>query len=102
MEVQIMADIDELSRMIGKLQSDINYIRKSTDAIDVKVDKTHEDMIRAKVSVESAHKRIDEISPHVQDFVKLKQRGLGIMGVLSLVFGFIGAFLGKILTVLMN
>lgn len=90
-----MKDIDEFSRTLGVIQADVGHIRKNTDAIEKKVDKTHEDMIINKASTKSAHKRIDDITPHIEDFKKIKQRGIGITSILSIIFGFLGAILLK-------
>ena len=88
-------DIDELSRMLGEMQSDISHIRKSTDLIDTKVDKAHENVIELKASAKSAHKRIDALHPHVEDYKKMKQRGIGMMASISAFMGFLGAALMK-------
>lgn len=95
-----MSDIDELSRMLGGIQTDILYIRKSTDAIDTKVDKAHENLIEVQASTKSAHKRIDEIVPCVEDYKVMKQRGIGITMVLGAIFGLVGASAFKIMKLL--
>lgn len=41
-----MGDIDELSMTLGTIQSDVEHIRKNTDAIEKKVDKTHDNLSR--------------------------------------------------------
>ena len=88
-------EIDELSKMLGSMQADIAHIRKTNDAIDAKVDKAHENVIELKASAKSAHKRIDALKPHVEDYKKMKQRGIGLTAALAAICGFIGSALLK-------
>lgn len=92
-----MGNIDELSRTLGEMQADILHIRKSTDAIDTKVDRAHENVIALKSSAKQAHKRLDDIYPHVEDYKKMKQRGYGIIAVMGVIFGSAGGILIKAL-----
>ena len=89
--------VDELSRMIGQIQADVKHTRKSVDVIETKVDHLTQTSIRNEGSLKDAQKKIDDMHPHVEEFRKLKQRGIGILTALSMVFGAIGAFLSKVI-----
>lgn len=97
-----MSNIDELSRMIGSIQADVLHIRRNTEIIDGKVDKTNDQMIRIEGSTKSAHKRIDEVRTDVERHNNLEQKGYGAITVLGMVFGFIGAIVGKVFSYLMG
>ena len=60
-------DIHEMSKLLGKLQSDITHVRKTTDATELRVNKTHDDLLLATASLKSAHKRIDDIKLEIKD-----------------------------------
>lgn len=89
-------DIDELSRMIGSIQSDVAHIRRTTEAIDQKTDKTNERVIENSSSLKLVYKRIDDMQVHVDDYRSVKQKGIGVITVVGMVFGFIGALVGKL------
>lgn len=93
-----MTDLDELSLKLGTMQSDISHIRDNTERINGKVVEAHEKVINVEQSTKSAHKRIDDIKPHVEDYKRIKQKGLGAVGVIGLIFGLIGSGLAKILS----
>ena len=89
--------VDELSLMIGRIESDVKHTRKNTEVIGEKVDKLTESVIKNDALIRTAQKKIDDIHPYVEDYKKLKQRGVGILTTLSMIFGALGAFLSKII-----
>jgi uncharacterized coiled-coil DUF342 family protein len=82
--------IDDFSRTIGALQSDVSHIRSNTDSTKEKVDVMHEHMIIARRDIKSAHRRLDDIIPHIEDYRKNKHHAAGAYSVLSVISGFIG------------
>lgn len=87
----------ELSRTIGNIETDVKHTRRSVDVIETKVDHLTETSIRNEESLKAAQKKIDIMHPHVEDYRKLKQRGIGILTAASMFFGAVGAFLSKVI-----
>ena len=88
--------------MLGAIQADVVHIRRNTEVTDAKMDKINESVIRQDSSLKSAHKRIDEIKPVVDDYAKTKQKGIGALTLLGAICGFVGAVAGKIVNLLLS
>lgn len=95
--------IDELSELLGKISSDISHVREKTDAIDNKVEHLQTSNIENRMTIKSAHKRIDEMNVRMSDTEKtvkdhesVKNRGYGIIAFIGFIFGTLGAMIGKL------
>lgn len=93
-----MADIDEVSRLLGVLTTQNNVSAEQIATITKQFDMLREDLSEIKAGVNETvskvnhlEERIDEdIEPTVEDFKKLKQRGIGVItfvGISGGVFG---------------
>lgn len=90
-------DYAELSRAIGKLEGSLEaLIRQGEDAQESRK-KLYESAERTRAEVSDLIKRLDTVEttvkgmdPLVQEFGRLKQRGLGVLMVLSLVWLMLG------------
>lgn len=91
-------NIDELSRTLGQIQADVSYTRKNTEAIDNKVDRLSKSVVQQEMTIKSAHERLDNIIPHIDDYRAFKQKGIGFIGAISLFFGFIGSLVIKLIS----
>lgn len=91
-----MNTIDELSKTLGTMQSDIAHIRNQTSSIDGKVSKTNEKMIIAETAIKSAHRRLDDLQEKVDNHEDIKNKGVGALTILATVIGIIGAIVAKV------
>lgn len=94
--------IDEISEVIGKFQSNFDHILKSLNGIDSKVDRLTETGILQQASIKSAHKRLDEITPVVREHEIIKNKGAGILTILGMVASFVGVFIGAVVSKLLH
>ena len=79
--------IDDISEKIGELTTAVEMLRSQTEEqwdilkgiseLTAKIDAVQED--------------VDEMKPYVDDYRKLKQRGIGVLGVVGLMGGGLGA-----------
>jgi len=96
-----MADIDELSRQLGAIQSDIKHIRTTTGDTIAQVRTISTAAIRQEASVSSAHKRLDQITPKVEALHDSKNRSVGFLSAIGITCGTIGAIVVKFLSSLL-
>lgn len=90
------SDINELSKMLGTMQSDISHIKKLAESTNDRVREVSEKTIRAEVSVLGAHKRLDKVEPAVEDYKRQKSRIIGVIAGSSFASGGLGAALFKL------
>ena len=79
--------IDDTSQMLGELISSVRTLNKSTNDIWEKLDEIE----KALVTVSANERAIAEMKPHVDEFRILKQRGLGVLGMIGLIASSAGA-----------
>lgn len=89
--------IDELSKTLGVISSDIKHLVNKTANIDDKVETLQNHSVEHKASTKAAHKRIDDIAPKVTEHENLKNKGIGILAVISIVFGILGNAISKVI-----
>jgi len=82
-----MANLDEMSRAIGALQAGMEIAREQ----HVKLDATLHDMNDKLDLLMPVIKDVAEMKPHVDDYKRLKQRGIGILAGVGLVGGSLGS-----------
>jgi len=92
-----MDKIDQISNMLGAMAANIENISQKQDENGDKLDKINEKTIEHSVTIKAAHRRLDKIEPQVVDHEGLKNKGLGIIGFVSFLFGILGAYIGKLL-----
>ena len=99
-----MASIDELSHTIGQIHADIKHVKSQSDKINSQLQHLHEVSVENKLTVKSAHSRLDEtntrmkaVEQTVQNHEGLKNKGIGIVGFVGFVFGSFGALIFKYL-----
>lgn len=97
-----MSNIDELSHRLGVIQSDIEHIKTHTTNIESKLDQSHELAIENKSANKAAHKRLDEIQPHVESYKRMEQRGIGLIAVLAFIVTLIGNGILKVIGAFVN
>lgn len=99
-----MADLDEMSAMIGEIRADMRHAMKWFDehekadqrrfaALAERLDAA--DFVRTKVRIDMVEQNISQIMPVVEGVSKAKWAAIGFVAAVSLVGGFIG---GKITT----
>ena len=79
--------IDDTSQMLGELISSVRTLNKSTNDIWEKLD----EMEKTLAKVSANERAIAEMKPHVDEFRILKQRGLGVLGMIGLIASSAGA-----------
>lgn len=89
-------ELDNISAAIGRLESNAQHIRQQVDDVHHKIEKLQAHSVESNMAIKSAHKRLDVITPKVDDHESLKNKGTGIIATIGVVFGLIGAFLGKV------
>ena len=92
-----MTSIDEVSKSLGALEAGMEHIKSKVDDIYAKVDTTNGSLIVQEQKIKSAHKRLDVVQPMVEGHEDIKNKGIGIIAVLSIAFSALGAFIGKVL-----
>jgi predicted ABC-class ATPase len=93
METREAVRMDDLHRMLGRLAAQMetvieqqNDLREQTVDLRIQVQRVHSDQ-------EAIRKKLEhEVIPDVEDYAKLKQRGIGILTVV----GALGAVLGTV------
>ena len=90
-----MSGIDELSKTLGVISSDIKHLVGKTSSIDQKVEKLQNSNTHNEIAVKSAHERLDEVIPKVQEHENIKNKGLGVIAVMGTIFGALGSYLAK-------
>lgn len=93
----VMSDeLNEISNAIGRLQADVKHILHQVDGVDRKVESLQASNVENGLSVKNAHRRLDELTPKVDHHESLKNKGLGVIAAVGVIFGVLGALLGKI------
>lgn len=88
--------LDEISRIIGNMQSDLGHIRTRTDEANGKIDTLVTQSLLNETSVKAAHRRIDDIEPEHKELINAKHRTKGAMVAYGSVGGIVTLFLGKV------
>lgn len=93
-----MADLDEISRAIGEMQSQHKESERQRSRIFKLLDeiKDRQGEINGAINLvvsrlDSQNKRIEVVEKSSDDFIALKNRGLGVIWVIGLAGGSIGA-----------
>lgn len=89
----VSGSLDEISRAIGALQADVGEGIRQREVMSEKLDKISEQlggltMIKADV---------EEMKPHVEDWKRTKQRGIGLLTLAGVGGGTIATGLSSIL-----
>lgn len=82
---------------VAVLLSSVDGLVKSVDRFDKKMDTVHERIIINSESTKTAHKRIDDIVPKVEEHAAAKNRAIGMAAGVSAIFGSIGIAAQKFL-----
>lgn len=90
-----MSDLIEISNKLGSLQAEQISSRRDHERTLQKLDELAEQL----APLASLIKTVDEMKPHVEDWYKMKQRGLGILAVIGLMGGAVGSSLTSFWTV---
>lgn len=92
-----MSGTEKINEFMGEMKTHIVHIREKVDVMGDKVDTLNNQSVEQKIKIDSAHKRIDTLHDKVKGHEELKNKGLGVLTVLSLVIGTIGAGISKLL-----
>lgn len=99
-----MSEIDEVSRLLGVLtsQNEISGQQMATlvkkfDGVQAEMRDIKEIAREAVARAERLEERLDDIEPNVEDYKKLKQRGIGVLGLIGLGSGAAGAGLREVI-----
>ena len=96
-----MSNLDEVSKALGGLQSDMRHVRKINESILEKTDKMNESVIIQGQKVAAAHVRLDKMEPKVREHEELKNKGVGfwlaITTAISSASGVVGSLVTKFL-----
>ena len=101
-----MSDIDEVSKLLGILTAQNDQSAQQMVSLMQKFDNMQQDVQDIKQiakealdKAEQLEERLDEdIEPDVQDYKKLKQRGIGVLGIIGIGSGAAGAGLREVLS----
>lgn len=83
-----MADLDEISRSIGRLQGQSEIMSGEIG----KLRSTMHDVNNQMHVIIGLTDRVTRMEPHIEDWKRMKQRGLGVVGTVAVAGGFIGAW----------
>ena len=86
-----MSNIDQISRVLGELTSDVKHIKDIVDEIKVNNNELSSTIVDLEKIALSNKERLDKIEPSVQQHKKLVNIGFGAFLGVSSVFGFIGS-----------
>lgn len=94
-------EIDKVSELLGKIQSDITHIRGTTEVTKEEIKSVSEKVTYHDSAIKSAHKRLDDITPHVERSKRTTWALHAIIVSVATIFGAIGGailkFMGGIL-----
>ena len=98
-----MAEIDQLSEIIGKLNAEVAENQRQNTALFRKLDAIEEKITKMAGAVEMvASKQMEleadvkeNINPVVADYKAMKNRGIGVIAFIGLASGGVGAALAK-------
>ena len=94
-----MSELDrDLLLMLGGMKSSIEDMQKKITGIDAKTDTVIKTSIETQSATKSAHKRIDDIEPVLKEHEAYKNKGLGIMAFIGILFGTFGMVISWLLT----
>lgn len=93
-----MPSLDKVSKMLGGLQSDMKHVRKTSETILEKTDKLNETVIIQGQRIKSAHERIDDIEPKVNEHEAIKNQGVGFWIALTTISGSVAGCIGAFIT----
>lgn len=95
-----MAQIDEVSSKLGGIEATQAHILKSIHAIERIFKDTSEKTIVNTAKIDAARARLDRLEPIVQDYQTARDKGKGMLYVLSTlwaaVVGFVSFVISKI------
>lgn len=102
-----MAEIDEISQALGRLEAigqyqnkELSNIRGDLSVVKNDTQKLSTDSVAQELAIRALHDRMDIIEPKVNQHEAIKNKGLGIMSLLGFIMGGTGwavsTFLHKI------
>lgn len=92
-----MYQLDEMSQKIGEMCSGIDYIRKATDECNGKLSTLTRDTIIQGEQIKAAHKRLDTITPIVDNLNNMKNKSVGAIITFGVLSGGTGSLLTKLI-----
>jgi hypothetical protein len=100
---EAMSGLDDISEAIGQLRATIEHIRRNTEVINGKLDRTTELCILADQSSKAAHQRIDGITDSINDTIapkvdaheRFQNKQIGIVASVTFIISLIGTGVGK-------
>lgn len=98
--MSLMSSIDELSKVLGEMQSDMKHVRVRTDDIHREQKDLNEKVIINGIRVEQIDQKVKEISPKVErheELINKSKGGVVVATGLAGMAGFVGGIIGKIL-----
>ena len=75
-----MTDLDKISQAIGALQADSRTAGDQRDKIFEKLDEIGRVVAETAGQLPALTERLEKIEPHVEDYKRVKNRGIGIIG----------------------
>lgn len=88
-----MSSIDEVSRVVGRLEAGVKSTSDQQTQIVQKLDDISTTLTMHCGKMEDMSKSIEEIKPVMADYQKVKQKGMGVLVGLSIVAGGAGAWI---------
>ena len=87
-----MSGLDQISAAIGRLQEAQENAERQRERMFEKLD---------SIAVQTAElpalaRRIGEMEPHVEDYKRLKQRGVGVLGLIAVAGSLLGAWVREL------
>ena len=84
---------ESVSTGLTRLLTRVDLIKEVLDDTSEKVGHIEQQGLRLEMNAKSAHRRLDELTPRVQELHDLKNRSQGVLVVLCLIFGAFGTAL---------
>lgn len=83
----------DISTQLAQLLTRVEIIQDITDAMSDKINTIEQQGIRLEQCSKTAHRRLDGISPQVQELRDLKNRSQGVFIAISVIFGALSGFI---------
>lgn len=87
-----MSGLDQISAAIGRLQEAQANAARQRERMFEKLD----GIAAQTAEIPALARRIGEIEPHVEDYKRLKQRGVGILGLIAMGGSLLGAWIREL------
>ena len=97
-----MSDIDEVSRLVGRLEIGVKTTADQQTKIVDKLDEISATLNTHCGKLENMSKSIEEMKPDIEDYKRVKQKGFGVLVGLGFIAGGAGAWMKSLIASFMR